>query len=112
ARVSAQGPVQAELAAGEVLFKQGADGDLVYTVDEGEIEIYRVRDDGSEERLTVVTAGNYFGELRPVFVLKRSPSARAVGCSTLTGYGLREFRERFQIEKAKMMSHAGDSVVD
>jgi putative ABC transport system ATP-binding protein len=112
ARVSAQGPAQAELAAGEVLFEQGADGDLVYTVDEGEVEIYRVRDDGSEEKLTVVTAGNYFGELAPMFGLKRSASARAVGSAVVTGYGLREFRERFQIENAKMMSHAGDSVVD
>jgi putative ABC transport system ATP-binding protein len=112
ARVAAHGPVRCELAAGEVLFDQGTDGDLVYTVDEGEVEIFRVRDDGSEERLTIVSRGNYFGELAPMFGLKRSATARAVGDAVVTGYSLREFRERFQIENAKMMSQAGDSVVD
>jgi hypothetical protein len=47
-----------------------------------------------------------------MFGLKRAASARAVGAAVVTGYGLREFRERFQIENAKMMRNAGDSVVD
>jgi putative ABC transport system ATP-binding protein len=94
-----------------VLFDQGTDGDLVYTVEEGEVEIFRVRDDGSEERLTVVTRGNYFGELAPMFGLKRAATARAVGAAVVTGYSLRVFRERFQIENAKMMSGAGDSAL-
>jgi hypothetical protein len=47
-----------------------------------------------------------------MFGLKRSATARAVGDAIVTGYSLREFRERFQIENAKMMSQAGDSVVD
>ena len=37
--------------------------DVVYIVQSGEVEVYRERDDGSEERLTVVTPGSYFGEL-------------------------------------------------
>ena len=40
-----------ELAAGEVLFREGDHGDLVYVVDEGEIDLFRERDDGTEELL-------------------------------------------------------------
>ena len=44
-------PEEVRLAAGEVLFSQGDRGELVYMVEEGEIEIYQVRADGGEEHL-------------------------------------------------------------
>ena len=37
---------------GEVLFEQGDPGDLVYVVESGDVEIFRVRDDGTDERVT------------------------------------------------------------
>jgi putative ABC transport system ATP-binding protein len=82
-----------ELAPGQVLFEQGDPGELVYIVESGTVELYRLRDDHSEERLTDVEAGGYFGELAPMFGLRRSASARA-GSSpvVLTGLGLRDFR--------------------
>jgi putative ABC transport system ATP-binding protein len=107
--VSPRGPVRAELGPGEVLFGQGAPGDLVYTVDEGEIEIFRERDDGTEERLTIITKGNYFGELAPMFGLKRAASARATGRAVVTGYSIRDFRDRFQVASTKLLSRAGDA---
>jgi CRP-like cAMP-binding protein len=36
---------------------------LVYVIEQGEVEIVRVRDDGAEERLASLGAGRYFGEL-------------------------------------------------
>ena len=48
------------LAPGEVLFSQGDSGDLVYVVEEGEIEIVRVRGDRSEEPLARVGPTQYF----------------------------------------------------
>ncbi|HTR70021.1 MAG TPA: ATP-binding cassette domain-containing protein [Mycobacteriales bacterium] len=82
------------LAPGEVLFSQGDQSDLVYFVESGEIEIFRVRADGSEEHVTTISAGGYFGELGPMLNLPRSASARAVGEVTLTGCGVQLFRSR------------------
>jgi putative ABC transport system ATP-binding protein len=88
-------PEEVSLADGEILFEQGDRGDLVYLVDEGEVEIYRVRADGAEEGLAVIGVGNYFGELGPILNLPRSAYARAKGACRLTGYTVRAFRQRF-----------------
>ena len=91
----ARPPERVELALGEVLFEQGDPGDLVYVVESGEVEIFRVRDDGADERVTVIEPGGYFGELAPMFGLRRSAGARALGSPVvLTGYSLRDFRDR------------------
>jgi len=88
-------PETVDLAEGEVLFEQGDDGVRVYVVDSGAIEIYRVLADGREEQLTTVGPGGYFGELAPMFGLRRSATARAVdGAAVVTGLSLRDFRER------------------
>jgi len=88
-------PEEIGLEGAQVLFNQGERGDLVYAVEEGEIEIYRIRADGGEEPLAVVGPGNYFGELGPMFNLPRSASARARTPSRVTAYSLRAFRRRF-----------------
>ena len=85
-------PERCELAAGEVLFREGDHGDLVYMIDEGQIDLFRERDDGTEELLHRADAGGYFGELAPMLGLPRSATARAVGPAVLTGYTLRSFR--------------------
>ena len=78
-----------------MLFNQGDRGEIVYIVESGVVELYRIRDDQSEERLTDIEPGGYFGELAPMFGLRRSASARAGAQPTvLTGLGLRDFRGR------------------
>jgi putative ABC transport system ATP-binding protein len=108
AEPTAREPVRLELETGDVVFRQGDPGDLVFVVEEGEIEIFRTRDDGSEETVAVVQAGNYFGELAPMFGLQRSASARTTRRSLLTGYGLRDFRDRFDISGPKVLTDAAD----
>jgi putative ABC transport system ATP-binding protein len=88
-------PEELVLEAGEMVFNQGDRGDLVYVVEEGEVEIYRVRADGAEEALSLVGTGNYFGELGPMLNLPRSASARTKGPCRLTGYTVRAFRRHF-----------------
>jgi putative ABC transport system ATP-binding protein len=88
-------PEELVLTDGEVLFNQGDRGDLVYVVEEGAIDIYRLRPDGSEEALDRIQAGNYFGEIGPLLNLPRSASARAAVKSRLTGYPVRAFRQKF-----------------
>jgi putative ABC transport system ATP-binding protein len=87
-------PEQIDLAPGQVLFEQGDAGDLVYEVDAGTIDIVQELADGGETLLATVDPGNYFGELAPMFGLRRSATARAKTQATVTGYTLRDFRAR------------------
>jgi putative ABC transport system ATP-binding protein len=89
---SAREPQPRSLTAGQLLFDQGDDSDLVYVVESGEVEIFRLRADGTEEHLTMVRPGSYFGELGPLFNLPRSAAARAVTDVDLIGYSPRLFR--------------------
>ena len=85
-----------QLADGDTLFEHGDIGDLVYTVQRGTIELSRERDDATEEVLSTVTAGRYFGELAPMFGLRRSATARAIGPTTVRGCSPAEFRATLQ----------------
>ncbi len=103
-----------ELGAGEVLFRQGAFGDLVYEVDSGRIDIIQEQSDGGETQLAVVETGNYFGELAPMFGLRRSATARAGadGPAVVTGYTLRDFRtRRGELTPTAVLDHAADNAV-
>lgn len=85
-------PVEVTFSAGELVFSQGDPADLVYVIDDGEVEIFRQLVDGDEERIALLPAGQYFGELGPLLGFPRSASARTTRASTLTAYGPHEFR--------------------
>jgi putative ABC transport system ATP-binding protein len=85
---------QVSFAAGDLVFEQGDRSDLVYTIDEGLVEIIRVMADGSEERLNELRPGQYFGELGAFLGFPRSATARAASAVVLTAYSPRVFRER------------------
>ena len=81
-----------ELKAGQELFHQGERGKRVYVVETGEIELVRVKANGSEELLHVSTRGDYFGELAPLLGFPRAATARARKKSRVRGYDVAEFR--------------------
>jgi putative ABC transport system ATP-binding protein len=88
-----EGPPEAvKISAGEVLFHQGEPGDRVYVVDEGEIELFRELSNNSEEILRIVEAGEYFGELAPMFHQPRAATARARVDTRLTSYSVHDFQ--------------------
>jgi putative ABC transport system ATP-binding protein len=78
---------------GQVVFEQGDRSDLVYTIEEGQIEIVRQRADGTEELVALLGTGRYFGELGPLFGLRRSATSRALDHAVVTGYTPRDFRD-------------------
>jgi putative ABC transport system ATP-binding protein len=88
-------PEEMTLVLGQILFQQGDRGDLIFMVEEGEVELFQVRGDRSEEPLAVIGPGNYFGELGPMLNLPRSACARARGRCRVTGYTVRAFRRKF-----------------
>jgi putative ABC transport system ATP-binding protein len=93
---AAKGEVNRSLEDGDVLFRQGEPGALVYTVESGLVQLVRQRDDGGEVVVGEVDAGAYFGELAPTFGLPRSATARAVGPTVVTGFPVGEVRSHLR----------------
>jgi len=90
--VSAEARV--ELPAGATLFRQGDFGDLIFLVETGRIELFRIRPDGTEELVRTAGPGDWFGEMGPTFHLPRSASARATEPTVVVGRTVQEFRSR------------------
>ncbi len=74
------------------LFRQGDPSDLVYVLDAGELEVVRETPEG-EVLLSIITPGQYVGEMGPLFGLNRTATVRARSASTLTGYSAKAFRK-------------------
>jgi putative ABC transport system ATP-binding protein len=85
-------PERISLDAGQTLFHQGDPGDRVYVIETGTIELVRSLADGEEELLAVAEAGDYFGELAPLFGLQRSATARCRSSAVVMSYSMRDFR--------------------
>ncbi len=82
------------MAAGEVLFRQGDLGNLIYFVSSGSMEVYREMADGSTQYLNRISSGHYVGELGPILNLPRSASVRALEDTELIGMTVAAFRKR------------------
>ncbi len=87
---------EVQLSPGQRLFDQGDPPDVVYIVMDGAIELVRQLADGREEVLVRHGRGEYFGELGPMFGLRRSATARAATQARVLGLPLSEFRSRFR----------------
>jgi cAMP-dependent protein kinase regulator len=78
---------EVRVSAGEVVIKQGEDGDNFYIVDEGECEVYVSQGGGGgggEQRLvSSLRQGNYFGELALMYNCPRAASVHARTDGTL-----------------------------
>ncbi len=93
-------PVRTELAPGEELFRQGSYGNRIFVIESGSIEILRERTDGGQDLLATLPAGEYFGEMGPLFDLPRSATARADGQpAVVVGYTPEQFREHLGVDR-------------
>ncbi len=71
-----------DLAAGEVVFREGEPGGEMYVVLSGKVRISRDVEGVGEEALAIVEAGGYFGEMAMIDDSPRSADARAhVACA-------------------------------
>ena len=82
--------------AGEVVFRQNDHADLVYVVEQGEVEVYRELADGGEEPLATLGAGQYFGELGALLGFPRSASVRVTRDAVLRALPPNEFRASYE----------------
>jgi len=85
--------VDVDLADGEILFRQGSRGRLVYVIEEGKIDIIRELAGGGEDVLATLDQFEYFGELGAYLNLPRNATARANGPAVLKGYPVPMFTE-------------------
>ena len=88
--------VSCRFSKGTLIFEQGDRADRVYELITGEVDIVRVHADRSEEVLTRLHPGRYFGELGPLLGFPRSASARAATDVEVVSYGVTEFRHHLQ----------------
>jgi len=74
-----RGTSEVHFKAGEVVFRQGDKGDLVYVIVSGEVEAVREDPDGGEEHvLATMGPGEYFGEMALLSDAPRTATVRAV----------------------------------
>jgi putative ABC transport system ATP-binding protein len=64
----------------------------VYVVESGAVEVSRERVDGPDEVVAHYGPGQYFGELAPLYGLRRSATARALEPTKVVGHPPAEFR--------------------
>lgn len=74
----AMGCREATYQPGERVFGEGTDGQALFVVLSGEVEIIKTDESGEVERVALVSAGETFGEMALIEELPRSAAARAV----------------------------------
>ena len=63
--------------AGEIVFKEGAVGDSLYVIEEGEVEVLRKGADGTNQLLATLKEPEFFGEMSLIDKEYRSATVRA-----------------------------------
>ena len=71
-------------SAGDVLIREGDEGELFYIIEKGEVECGHIGKEGEPfNRVRVLTAGESFGEVALINNVKRTMSVRSVGESEM-----------------------------
>lgn len=68
----------ANFMAGEVIIRQGEDGDCLYMIQQGQVEVIIEHPSTGTQRLAELTQGDYFGEIALLKVVKRTATVRAL----------------------------------
>ena len=68
-------------------------GRHIYIIESGEVEVVRELVDDKEEVVAVMGQGEHFGEMGPLFGLRRSATIRATTPAVVKGYTTEQFRD-------------------
>ena len=76
---NAQGSLGRLYSDGEPIVRQGHTGDSMYVVQAGRVEVVQQSDEGSEQHLAFLEAGDFFGEMAVFEKESRSATVKASG---------------------------------
>lgn len=85
ALLSQMGPTRLE--RGDILFREGDQGDTLYVIGEGKVKLGRTSTDGRENLIAILGPGEMFGELSLFDPGPRTMTATAVAETQLMGLG-------------------------
>ena len=81
-----------DLGAGEVLFKQGDDGDAMYMIEKGKVEIVLESDD-THQTIAMLGEGSFFGEIALITGEKRTATVKAIAATRLIAIDKKSFTQ-------------------
>lgn len=96
---------------GDEMVSQGSNGDSMYVVQGGRVEVVQLSDRGSEQHLAFLEAGDFFGEMAVFENEVRSATVRAVGEARVLKIDRRTLLSRIRedpllaVNLLKTMSH-------
>jgi CRP/FNR family cyclic AMP-dependent transcriptional regulator len=105
-----EGALGKNYANGELVVRQGEEGNCMYVVQAGTLEVLREEHDGSV-RIAVMNAGDIFGEMSIFEREVRSASVRALGEARVLSIDKKTFLRRIQEDPplafnlVKIMAH-------
>jgi len=73
-----QGTLGRDYEDGEIIVRQGDEGDSMFVIQEGQVEVL-IETDGKETRLRIANEGEFMGEMAIFERIKRSATLRAMG---------------------------------
>src|SRR5262245_6755371 len=90
------------LEPGEVIFREGDPGDLLYLVGEGSVKISKSGRGGQQQTLSYIQTGNFFGEMALLDGQPRSAMASAVGETLLGTVNEPTFRHILELAPSRL----------
>jgi cAMP-dependent protein kinase regulator len=82
-----------KVESGEIVIKQGDDGDYFYVIEKGTFEFFVTGDDGLERRVGEYSDSGSFGELALMYNMPRSATAKAKTPGSLWAMSRQTFRK-------------------
>src|SRR3954466_1476789 len=91
-----------ELGEGEIIFREGDPGDLLYLVGEGSVKISKSGRGGQQETLGFIRSGNFFGEMALLDGEPRSAMATAAEPTVLGAVNETTFQHILELAPSRL----------
>ncbi len=89
---------------GQLIFRQGDYADVMYDIISGKVGIYQNYQTKNEDQITVLNAGQTFGEMGMIECYPRSATAVALEDTVLAVIGEEEIKDYFSNKPEKLLS--------